>query len=251
MVLRKLEAALPPLPLLYSSGPNLAQGVVGQLPALFATYLRIHGTIDLTFILAPLWSAPDGFITDLLALACISLERLAEEWKHYSHNSGAHPKSKFCSKWQSRKIRSALKKALDDAIIADPQLATAPIEIIEGRIDSQLGQQPNADRLIGVFNSIGVKLDDDEKACVKNRNRALHGNRTLLDCGDTGTIDAEILRFDIIRMMIIRAVLSVLDYRGPYINYAARSPQKDSPIEWRPGERFNLIGETAPLAKSL
>jgi len=250
VVLRKLEAALPPLPLLYSSGPNLAQGVVGQLPALFATYLRIHGTIDLTFILAPLWSAPDGFITDLLALACISLERLAEEWKHYSHNSGAHPNSKFCSKWQSRKIRSALKKALDDAIIADPQLATAPIEIIKGRIDSQLCQQPNADRLIGLFNSIGVKLDDD-KACVENRNRALHGNRTLLDCGDTGTIDAEILRFDIIRMMIIRAVLSVLDYRGPYINYAARSPQKDSPIEWRPGERFNLIGETAPLAKSL
>ena len=231
VVLRKLEAALPPLPLMYSSGPNLAQDVVGQLPSLFATYLRIHGKIDLTFILAPLWSAPDGLITDLLALACLSLERLAEEWDHYGENSRGKAKSRFWSEKQSCTIRSVLKKALD-AITADAELTTAQIEIIKKRIDSQLGQQTNTDRLIGVFNALGLKLDDDEKACVENRNRALHGNRTLVDCGDMKQIDAELRRFDIIRMMIIRAVLSLLEYRGPYINYAARLQQRDFPIEW-------------------
>jgi len=240
VMLRTLRDALPPLPLFYSSEPNLAQTVTEHLPSLFATYCGINEKIDLPFILGPLWSASDGLITDLLALACVSLERLAEEWTHYNQNPNGQAKGGFWSRTQSGKVRFALEKALD-AVAADAELAPAQIDIIKKRINSQLGQPANADKLISVFTDRGMELTSFEMDCVKQRNVSLHGRQTMVDCGDVTQIDAEIKRYDTIRMMIIKALLSLLQYHGPYLNYAARLPQKDFPIQRLPSHAFENV----------
>jgi hypothetical protein len=63
----------------------------------------------------------------------------------------------------------------------------------------------------------------------------------MVDCGDVTQIDAEIKRYDTIRMMIIKALLSLLQYHGPYLNYAARLPQKDFPIQRLPSHAFENV----------
>jgi hypothetical protein len=140
-------------------------------------------------------------------------------------------------------VRSVLKKALD-AVAADAELTPAQIDIIKKRINSQLGQTANADKLISVFTDRGMELTSFEMDCVKKRNVSLHGKETIVDCGDVMQIDAEIRRYDTIRMMIIRALLSLLEYHGPYLNYAARLPQKDFPIEWLPSHAFKNVKST-------
>jgi hypothetical protein len=69
---------------------------------------------------------------------------------------------------------------------------------------------------------LGVDLTEEERAIIGNRNDSLHGRATLLDGSDPICLHDELRRFDVLRTLIHRAVLSLLDYDGPYVDYGAR-----------------------------
>jgi hypothetical protein len=227
--LASLIRTLPPLPLRSSLEPHSAQMVVEQLPALFAAWLQCNISFDLAFILAPLWSAYDSLLTDRFSFACVSLERLATGWKKSPGGQAADKKRTFWTALQSCKIRKALEKTVD-ALASETKLDTVQIKVLKARINN-LGQRTNEDKLTAIFDDLHLELNEDEKKVIAQRNDPLHGKATLLDRSSLPEIDAELMRFDTLRMVITKGLLALLQYPGPYINYAARLPQKDFPIE--------------------
>ncbi len=81
-----------------------------------------------------------------------------------------------------------------------------------------------------VFEELGIKLTAEEKKVIGNRNRSLHGTKTLKDGNDTLQCDQELQRFDILRTLIGRAILHLLSYDGPYVDYGARPGIGNFPI---------------------
>lgn len=65
---------------------------------------------------------------------------------------------------------------------------------------------------------------------IKNRNRSLHGSRTMGDETETRAIAEELLRFDTLRTLINRALLTILGYAGVYTDYSARPTQGNFPL---------------------
>ena len=229
VTLERLKSVLSPLPFRGSKESlRFAKEVVEHIPALFDSYLRVNPHFDLAFILAPLWSAPNGLLTENLALACVSLERLASAWQVGLRVGGA--KREFWSKTQRDKVCDTLKDRLK-AIAADVSLTPTQVSVLEKRLD-QLGAVPNADRLVEVFKALELPLSEFEREVVNDRNKALHGRPTLDRSRESPNYDAEVLRFDTLRMIVMKAVLGLLQYRGPFINYAARGPQTDFPVEF-------------------
>lgn len=228
--LESLRSILPLLPLRSSLEPTSAARVVEQLPALYVAYLETNKTMNIPFVLAPIWSACDSLLTDRFALACVSLERLATAWQESPRGKATLRKKKFWDRRQSCKVRKALKATVD-VLTCDCQLTDPQVTVIKRRIDSEIGKRTNEDRLTTIYDDLDLELSDREKRVIAERNHPLHGKPTLHDRSKLREIDDEVLRFDTLRMVIIKAVLALLKYRGPYINYAARLPQRDFPVE--------------------
>ena len=205
------------------------RAVIDALPRLFKSFLELHKTYDIDWIVSPLWYALDAFVDDQLTLACVSLERFRSA--HTGHRKSCvvpHPQVAFWTEQQEKHIREALTMALQKAA-NETGVLEDKMKLLANRIN-QLGQMPNASNLVAVFEAVGVKLTDDEKNAIAMRNVCLHGNRTMKDSGSGDGLNQEIRRFDILRMVIYKAVLSLLDYDGPYIDYAERPPRGNFPI---------------------
>ncbi len=228
--LGKFNSIFPNLPFRRFMEPHDVQQFVEQLPALYATYLQVTQVMDLSFVLSPLWSACDSLLTDRFALACVSLERLAEAWKKSPAGKTARRKKQFWNATQSCKIRKALG-GIVDAMATETLLEVNQIKVLKNRI-ANLGQRTNSDQLTAIFDDFRIALSEPEKAVIAHRNSSLHGKPTLRDRDSLSEIDAEVLRFDLLRMAIAKAVLVLLRYRGPYIDYAARLSHCEFPIEY-------------------
>lgn len=224
-----LNNSLPPLPLQHSVGVRFGAEVVEHLPSLFAAYLEASKRIDLGFILTPLLSAFRDMLENRLALACVSLERLAAEWSQSPCGRAIERKGKFWTPLQSCKIRKTLKKAIDD-ITSETQLTPDQVNVLKKRIDN-LGQSTNFDKLTAVFDALKLNLSDFERKVIRERNEALHGRSILRSSSSLPEFDDEVLRFDTLRMLITKGVLGLIEYHGPYVDYAARTQDGDFPVK--------------------
>ena len=116
--------------------------------------------------------------------------------------------------------------------VATAHKLTDDVRTVITRKIGSMNQPPNVDKLSAVFDDVGIVLTDAEKQVLNNRNRSLHGSRTM-DDGDanqTNAVAEEVLRFDTMRTLINRVLLTVLGYSGPYTDYSARPEKGNFPM---------------------
>jgi hypothetical protein len=130
------------------------------------------------------------------------------------------------SELRERMKNTLRRRASEDSI----KLDESKQKIIASRID-RFGEATNRDKLVLVFEHLGIELSEREIETIDRRNDCLHGRRTLEDPVDLGAIAEEHMRFDILRTAINKAVLTLLGYRGPYVNYATRKPSGGYPVQ--------------------
>jgi hypothetical protein len=192
-----------------------------QLPALFARFRSVRRDYNLEFVLSPIWAAFDGYADDKLALACVSLERLATAHGDYLEKLyGKRPKAKFLTKEQSKPLLKALADTATE-VAGATGISDDNLRILKNKIEN-VHQPPNADKLGLAFADVGVELREEEEDALNNRNRALHGRATMKG-DDLGSIEADLNRFDILRTLIHKAVLALLAYEGQYLDYGDRA----------------------------
>lgn len=207
------------------------QDVCAKLPALFERLQTVAKDYDIDFISSPIWSAFDTYADDKLAFACVSLERLATAHEEFlARNPSLTPQTdEFLTSEQA----SALKSALGEVV----RVQAGPLNISEDAIRflvdkkiNNIHMPPNADKLKNVFTFLGLDLSSDEKKAIDYRNRTLHGRRTMTNITLTAVAE-ETRRFDILRTLINKAMLRLLDYDGPYMDCGAPEPSKGFSIK--------------------
>lgn len=203
--------------------------IIRQLPEMFARFVELRDSYDVEWIASPIWYAYDSYVDDQLALACVSLERLATA--HSSHRKKLDRASKakpFLDPAAFDALRKAMASALD-RVATDHNLPDDVKTILSRKIGS-MNHPPNADKLSAVFEDVGIVLTAAERKVIDNRNRSLHGSKTMGDAGQTNAIAEEVLRFDTMRTLINRALLTILGYSGPYTDYSARPEKGNAPM---------------------
>jgi len=111
--------------------------VVKALPGMYASYHRLSEWYDLDWIVGPLWYAARAYLDDTLALASVSLERLATAHEGYlKANKAEQKKPKFWLPAQGKKIRKALKEAVAKfAAERSLDLGSTPMAIFAEALD--------------------------------------------------------------------------------------------------------------------
>ncbi len=202
-----------------------------QLPALFEKFKQVRAEYNIEFISSPIWTAFDSFTDDKLTHVCVSLERLATahaDWLK-AHPDKAPPPEIFLTDVQGKTIRDLFRASLK-AVATALGIAPKTVKILDEKRIGNIHETPNADKLKQVFTDLGITLTVEENKTLGNRNRTLHGNATL---GGTSLADvaAEMKRFDILRTLISKAMLRLLDYTGPYMDYGDRPTNKGFSIK--------------------
>jgi hypothetical protein len=203
--------------------------IIRQLPAMFARFVELRASYDAEWIASPIWYAYDSYVDDQLALACVSLERLATAHGSCRKKSDSASKAKpFLDPVAFDALRNAMTAALET--VATAHKLTEDVKTIITRKIGSMNQPPNVDKLSAVFDDVGIVLTDTEKQVLNNRNRSLHGSRTMGDANQTNAVAEEVLRFDTMRTLINRALLTILGYSGPYTDYSARPEKGNFPM---------------------
>ena len=206
-----------------------AHEIIPQLVPMFSRFVELRASYDVEWIASPIWYAYDSYTDDQLALACVSLERLATAHSSHRKKSEIASKSKpFLDSASYAALRKEMTVALESVVTAH-KLAENVKTIIARKIES-MNQPPNVDKLSAVFDDVGIVLTEAEKQVLNNRNRSLHGSRTMGDAHQTEAVAAEVLRFDTLRTLINRALLTILGYSGPYTDYSARPEMGNYPM---------------------
>lgn len=203
--------------------------IIRQLPAMFTRFVELRASYDAEWIASPIWHAYDSYVDDQLALACVSLERLATA--HSSHRKKSDSASK-AKPFLVSAAYDALKEAMAAALetVATAHKLTDDVKTIITRRIGSMNQPSNVYKLTAVFDDVGIVLTETEKQVLNNRNRSLHGSRTMGDANQTNAVAEEVLRFDTMRTLINRALLTILGYSGVYTDYSARPTKGNFPM---------------------
>ncbi len=127
-------------------------------------------------------------------------------------------------------LRIKMKEAIKIADVAGKlKLDETQSSIIDKRITT-FAQKTNPDKLIEALEFDGLSVNDKELEAVMKRNDCLHGRRTLKDASSLREVEIEIAQFDTLRTLINKVMLARLGYRGLYIDYGQRPPQKQFPV---------------------
>jgi hypothetical protein len=208
-----------PLPL-YGTTESLthAHEVVPKLPDLFSEFVKEADAMRLTWTLNPLWQASKSILDDRFALTCISLERLAEAWRKKMAQSARPP---FFSAGQQTTIRKSVLDALK-LVASTLELSADQQDVLMKRVNN-ICAPPNADKLGAVFTDLGIVLSPADKDAIKKRNTQFHGQPTLGNPNDLADLNKEVDQCDCLHVLITKAILLLLKYRGPFMNYSVRS----------------------------
>ncbi len=199
--------------------------VTDRFDKLDQRFAELREIFNPEWVLSPVWTAAEDFVDNKLALACVALERLASAYHIFVRPTGRYASQPaLLEAKQHKALLSALKKVLDQ--FADSENLTTNTSSILGNKINNLIQPTNIDRLRMVFEELGIPLGKVERNVINQRNHCLHGNPSLKD----GQHDEELQRYDILRTLIGRAILHLLDYDGPYIDYSARPESGNFPI---------------------
>lgn len=211
---------------------KFGRDVLTTMPGMLASLRALSDDYDVAWIMSPIWTAASSFADDKLALACVSLERLAQ-----SHIDVCKRQASLCGNpapsWLSTEAATSLREALwqcAKAEVAGLGIQADAAEILEKRIGN-ITQTPNANKLEKVFVDLGIGLSKKDRTTISTRNKCLHGNRTMRANPDLGVLGSEIERFDTLVTLVQKAILKLLEYRGPYVDYGARPAHGNFPIK--------------------
>ena len=90
--------------------------VLDHLPHFFAQFVRLSASFDFRFVLHPLWMALEGVLDDRLALASVSLERLASCWEHCAPHISDLAATARKPLWKRKGMLRSLRKTLCDRV---------------------------------------------------------------------------------------------------------------------------------------
>ena len=222
-----------PLPLCHLCDViKYSRDICTKLPAMFEKFRTVAKDYDIDFVSGPIWSAFDTYADDKLTFACVSLERLATAHEKFlKRNPSLAPKTKeFLTPEQAKAIKPVLGAVV--IALADPlKLSPEAVRILVEKKINNIHTPPNADKLEDVFTFLGLELSADEKSTIiEFRNRTLHGRRTMKE-SSLAAVSKETRRFDVLRTLINKALLRLLDYDGPYMDCGAPAPLKGFSIK--------------------
>lgn len=229
---------LEPLPISYGvEGLSFSRDVVRELPKLYASFRSIQPDFNFEWVLHPIWTAMRGILDDRTALACVSLERLACEWRKLKMKDETNHDNRNLSVWKDKRLIAIQEKILCivenestilEQSVGGKQLVQAAMSAIRKRVRNLLAP-PNADQLMQVFDDLELHLNESDRRCLDERNKALHGKQTLREPTPL-EYDAECQRFDTIRMLVTKAIFKILNYEGPLIDYATKPASGNFPV---------------------
>ena len=249
------NAVYQPLPFLSGVEPfQYGDAVLQRLPQFFERFCTIYSGFNFAVALHPLWTALHSVLQDRIALAALSLERVASYWRSYkkspkSNQNTSVPQSIWDQKGSLKKFRRFLSDCLNKWLInpakaksfservkcslidkvlefsGDPSVKFRSegekkefIDVLKKRIEN-ITQAPNGASLRNPYLDVGLSISTDEQEALNARNLALHGharsNQTIEEFND------DALTFDHLRMLITKFVLQLCDYDGPFIDYAS------------------------------
>ena len=215
----------------YGAVESLTHGqqVTIRLPTLDERFADLRKLFDPEWVASSLWSAEADYVDNKLALACVALERLSAAYQDFIRPTRQYPTpAPLMTHNQRETLRARLQATLSEVMTSEG--LTADAARIVGKRINDLSRPTNNDRLVMVFEELGIPLGEVEREAISNRNRSLHGHRTLRDGHDTDQCGAELLRYDILRTLIGRAFLHLLGYDGHYIDYSARPETGNFPL---------------------
>lgn len=235
-----------PLPLNnFRDAVRYSEDVCDRLPQMFTIFQALAGDYDIDFISSPIWSAFDTYADDKLTFACVSLERLATAHDDFVKKSlgSSSQKIDLLTPEQGRIIKPALGAIVK--ALADPlNISAEAVRIVVEKKISNLHAAPNADKLLEVFKFLDLKISTAERDAIQFRNRTMHGRRTM----QTTSLEAvatEIKRFDTLRTLINKAMLRLMQYDGPYIDYGiAEHPENFSIRNLEKRVLANMVRQT-------
>jgi len=221
-----------PLPLCHLCDViKYSRDICVKLLAMFEKFRTVAKDYDIDFISSPIWSAFDTYADDKLTFACVSLERLATAHEEFlKRNPSLAPKTE---EFLTPKHAKAIKRVLGAVVkaLADPlKLSPEAVRILVEKKINNIHTPPNADKLEDVFTFLGLELSADEKSTIEFRNRTLHGRRTMKE-SSLAAVSEETRWFDVLRTLINKALLRLLDYDGPYMDCGAPAPLKGFSIK--------------------
>lgn len=204
--------------------------ISGWFIPLFTKYREISAEYDLNWIVSPIQTAFKTIVDDKLALTCVSLERLATAHAAVMKKNQVGKPYVFLTKQQAAELIAELSKTLDVAS-ASLQISVDRVAILKKKLAS-IGQAPNADKLKQVWIDLGIAVSDEEQKVIKNRDKSLHGSPTLIYDGENNNANEEAKRFDVLRTLIHKAILTLLGYEGPYFDYGTRPSTGNYPVRY-------------------
>jgi hypothetical protein len=200
------------------------EAVVHEIPKLFDHLRSIRSWFNTDWIISPIWYASHAFLDDQLTLATVSLERLADACREIDTKT-VRPEAismpEMLAALRKETVKIGEKLGIDPRCLVEIK-KKLPNSLIPG----------NENRLLRIFEAIGLELTDSECAVIEYRNRCLHGRPTLKNSAAVENTKDEIHRFDTLRTLINRAVLQVLKYHGPYVDYSDRPARGNFPIKF-------------------
>jgi hypothetical protein len=207
-----------------------SQDICAKLPAMFEKF-PVAKDYDIDFISSPTWSAFDTYADDKLTFVCVSLERLATAHEEFlKKNPHLVPETEeFLTKEQAEALKPVLG-AVVKALAPPLQFSSKTVRILVDKKINNIHTPPNADKLKDVFTFLGLALSTDETKAIDFRNRTLHGRRTMKETS-LAAVAEETGRSDVLRTLINKAMLRLLDYDGPYMDCGDPAPPKGFSIK--------------------
>ena len=250
------DAIYQPLPFLSGVEPfQYGEAVLQRLPQFFERFCTFYSEINFAVALHPLWTALHSVLQDRIALASLSLERIASYWRSYKKTPGGRRQITAARTiWDQKKSLTALKKGLNLCVnewltslvkpysfgervkaslcevllrfLGDSSVQFRSEEdkrvflnVIRKKIEN-ITQTPNSESLKNPYLDVGLSISPADQAALEARNIALHGHVRGNPTLDQMDKDAE--TFDHLRMLVTKFVLQLCDYDGPFVDYASR-----------------------------
>ncbi len=204
--------------------PTGDPGTTPGLADLFDSFRTLADQYRLHEVAEQLLRSNYVYLNDKRRELALTLETLADSHDRAARK-GAKPQPPV-PKRAYRKVLPKLRMILRDNLGAHEE----GLKILGERLASSLNAPTNQAKHLSFLNGLGMTLTKEEEEAVLGRNPALHGAPFIPLGATPQEVHNEVRACWILRTLLNKAVLRILGYRGPYVDYGTPG-FPDRPIE--------------------